>query len=87
MTIEINLNEEQTDALNTVVSAANATIGDGGTPWTPQTYLEDRLFSAIHSYVNQAYNASVASLGEAAAQMSYEDRKALISQIKESIIK
>lgn len=87
MTIEINLNEEQADALNAAVSAANATLGKDDEPFTAETYLSDRLLKAANSYVEQAYNASVARLGAAAAQLDYQARKALISQIETSITK
>lgn len=87
MTIEIKLNEEQTDALNDAMSAANALLGKDDEPFTAETYLSDRLLKAVNSYVKQAYDISVARLGEAASQLDYQARKALISQIETSITK
>lgn len=85
MTIEIELNEEQSDALSAVVSATNASLGKDDEPFTVETYLLDRLIKAVNSYVKQAYDISVVRLGEAAAHLDYQTRKTLISKIETSI--
>jgi hypothetical protein len=82
MTIDLTLNDEQTDALAAVVANANATLPDDATPYTPESYFAEALMRAVDSYAATAYEATVKRIGAAAASLSYAGRQALISQIE-----
>lgn len=85
MTIEITLTTEQSDALNGVITAANAGLAEGATPYTPETYLTMLLTKAVESYAKTAYEASLRRLGEGAAALPYEARLALIAKVEAQI--
>lgn len=82
MTIELTLNDEQTDALAAVVASANAALAEDATPYTPESYFAEALTNAVNSYAATAYEATVKRIGTAAASLSYAGRQALISQIE-----
>ena len=82
MTIEINLTTEQSDALNGVITAANAGLAEGATPYTQAIYLTMLLTKAVEGYAKTAYEASLRRLGEGAASLPYADRLALIAQVE-----
>lgn len=86
MTIEINLTTEQSDALNGVITSANAGLAEGATPYTQGSYLAMLLTKAVESYAKTAYEASLRRLGEGAAALPYETRRALIAQVEAQLV-
>ena len=82
MTIDLTLNDEQTDALAAVVASANATLAEDATPYTPESYLTETLTRAVNSYVATAYEIAVKRIGTAASALPYAERQALIAQIE-----
>ena len=90
--------DELHDALVATVADATATITAENTqraeltppgeplPFhTPQSYLEMLLNRACDSYRQQRYDAAIKRLGDAAAQLPYADRLALIATVEQRI--
>lgn len=90
--------DERHDALAAVVADANAVItaentrraaltppGEPLALYTPQTYLESLLNKACDSYKKQRYDAAIKRLGDAAAQLPYAERLALIATVEEQV--
>jgi hypothetical protein len=83
MNIQLNLTEEETDALVIKTAAFNAHIN--GT-LTPEQYLiEEVIGSAVKLMVSEAYNAAVQRLGVTASGLPYAARKALIAQVEAAV--
>jgi len=85
MTINLTLNTEQTDALASVLASVNATLAEDATPYTPESYLTERMTTVVNSYVATAYETAVKRIGTAAAALPYAERQALIAQIESQL--
>jgi hypothetical protein len=85
MTINLTLNDEQTDALASVVANINTKLPEDSTPYTPESYFTEVLMGAVNSYAATAYEATVKRIGTAAAALSYTERQALIAQIESQL--
>lgn len=88
MNISLSLNQEQTDALTGVLAGINAQRAAATPPQEPLTaedYLALVLMKAVDSYVATAYQNAVKRLGDAAAQLPYAERTALIAQVESSL--
>jgi len=83
MNITLTLTDEQTDALNAKVAERNAL--KPAKLYTSESHLEECLTGLINSYTTEAYNAAVRRLGDGAAKLQYEQRKALIEQVESSL--
>lgn len=83
ITLTLTLTDEQTDALSAKVAERNAL--NPATPYTPESHLEECLTGLINGYTAEAYNAAVKRLGEGAAKLPYEERKALIQHVESSL--
>lgn len=79
MNIELTLNEEQTDALQLRVDSHNAAnpedIVDAA------ELIKRRVMAGIDEDVATDYQMALKRLGDAAASLSYPDRKALMAQV------
>lgn len=87
MTINLTLNQEQTDALNTNVAEVNATRAAATPPQdalTAESFLSTCLESAVNGWVREAYDNAVKQLGVDAKKLDYATRKALIQQVKQA---
>ena len=83
MTLELNLTDEETDALAIKTAAFNASIK---VDFTPQQYLvEEVIGAAVKQMVAEAYNAAVQRLGVTASSLPYAARKALIAQVEAAV--
>jgi hypothetical protein len=83
MTLELNLTDEETDALAIKTAAFNASIK---VDFTPQQYLiEEVIGNAIQQMVAEAYHAAVQRLGVTASGLPYAARKALIAQVEAAV--
>jgi hypothetical protein len=83
MILELNLTDEETDALAIKTAAFNASIK---VDFTPQQYLiEEVIGTAIKQMVSEAYNAAVQRLGVTASGLPYASRKALIAQVEAAV--
>ena len=83
MTLELNLTDEETDALAIKTAAFNASIK---VDFTPTQYLvEEVIGAAIKQMVTEAYNAAVQRLGVTASSLPYASRKALIAQVEAAV--
>lgn len=88
MTINLTLNQEQTDALNTKVAEVNAGRAAATPPQdalTAETFLATCLESAVNGWVREAYDRAVKRLGDGAAQLDYASRQALIAQVESQL--
>lgn len=77
ITINIQLNQEQIDALAPIVEAS---IYE-----TPEEYLESILINSISGYVASAYENSVRRLSNAVSSLPYETRQQIIQSIESQI--
>ena len=82
VTLTINLDNEQTAAVTGVVDLRNET---NGTEVSVEQHLTEIVDSEVLRYVADAYRASVEYLGQAASALPYDERQALIEQIKNQI--
>jgi hypothetical protein len=79
MTLELNLTDEETDALAIKTAAFNASLQ---VSFTPTQYLvEEVIGTAVKQMVTEAYNADVQRL----AGLPYASRKALIAQVEAAV--
>lgn len=78
LTINFSLDTEEADCLTDVVNARNVA---SGTELTIGQHLAEICMAEVIRYKSSAYESSVARLGEAAAALPYENRKALIAQV------
>lgn len=85
MNITIDLTTEQSDALDSVVCKANESLGENDKPHTQESYLTRIVVSAVESYTRTAYDEAVRRLGENAAKLPYEARRALIAQVEKAL--
>lgn len=85
ITINIDPNEEELDAINGATAAYNATLANDATPLTAEQYVTRVVNTAVQSWTKAAYESAVKRLGAGAAQLSYTDRKALIAQVESQI--
>jgi hypothetical protein len=83
MTLELNLTDEETDALAIKTAAFNAHINGTLTP--TQYLVEEVIGSAVKQMVSEAYNAAVQRLGVTASGLPYAARKALIAQVEAAV--
>lgn len=83
MTLELTLNEEQTDALQLRVDSHNAAnpedIVDAA------EIIKRRVMAGIDEDVATDYQMALQRLGAAAAALPYADRKALIAQVSSQL--
>ena len=83
MTIDLNLTDEETDALAIKTAAFNASLQ---VSFTPTQYLvEEVIGTAVKQMVTEAYNAALQRLGVTAAPLPYSARKALIAQVEAAV--
>lgn len=81
ISINTDLNQEQSDALQDRLDLYNA--GSGLPAITPSELLKlVELEPYIQSLVDQRYAASLTRLGSAAASLPYAERQALIAEIE-----
>lgn len=78
MNITLTLDQEEIDCLADAVAARNAAAG---TSVTTEQHLAEICMAEVIRYKTAAYESSVASLGDAARGLPYDDRKALIAQV------
>lgn len=83
MILELNLTDEETDALAVKTAAFNASLQVNFTP--TQYLVEEIIGTAIKSMVAEAYNAAVQRLGVTASNLPYASRKALIAQVESAV--
>jgi hypothetical protein len=83
MILELNLTDEETDALAIKTAAFNASLQVNFTP--TQYLVEEIIGTAIKSMVAEAYNAAVQRLGVTAFNLPYASRKALIAQVEAAV--
>ncbi len=83
MNITLTLTDEQADALNAKVAERNALKPE--TPYTAESHLMECVMGLVNGYTSEAYNAAVKRLGDGAAKLPYEQRKALIEQVESSL--
>ena len=83
MILELNLTDEETDALAVKTVAFNASLQVSFTP--TQYLIEEIIGAAIKSMVAEAYNAAVQRLGVTASNLPYASRKALIAQVESAV--
>ena len=79
MTLELNLTDEETDALAIKTAAFNASLQVSFTP--TQYLIEEVIGTAIKSMVAEAYNADLSRL----SNLPYASRKALIAQVEAAV--
>jgi len=82
LTIELELSEEQADALTAYTVEWN---GANGTSTNADRLTEDALMPFIAQKVEKAYQDAVRQMGEDARTLPYETRKALIAQVRAQI--
>lgn len=97
---DIQLNDEEHDALLDAVAAAQAALDSAaafsaaheippvatvGPAVTPESYLLEMVQRTVAGYARQAFDRSVESMSTASRTMSYADRKALVASIKSQI--
>ena len=83
MTLELNLTDEETDALAIKTAAFNASLQ---VSFTPTQYLvEEVIGTAIKSMVAEAYNARLQRLGTTASNLPYAEQKALFAQVEAAV--
>lgn len=80
MILELNLTDEETDALAIKTAAFNASLQVNFTP--TQYLVEEIIGTAVKQMVAEAYNAAVQRLGVTASNLPYASRKALIAQVE-----
>ena len=83
MILELNLTDEETDALAITTASFNASLQVNFTP--TQYLIEEVIGTAIKSMVAEAYNAAVQRLGVTASNLPYASRKALIAQVEAAV--
>ena len=83
MILELNLTDEETDALAVKTAAFNASLQVSFTP--TQYLIEEIIGAAIKSMVAEAYNAAVQRIGVTASNLPYASRKALIAQVEAAV--
>ena len=79
MTLELNLTDEETDALAIRTAAFNASLQVSFTP--TQYLIEEVIGTAIKSMVAEAYNADLSRL----SNLPYASRKSLIAQVESAV--
>ena len=79
MTLELNLTDEETDALAIKTAAFNASLQVNFTP--TQYLVEEIIGTAIKQMVAEAYNADLSRL----SNLPYASRKALIAQVEAAV--
>jgi hypothetical protein len=75
-----DLNTEQKAAVTKRTDSYNA--ASNAEPLTAQAYLDRGTLAQIDAWVRADFDAAVARLGQAAAQLAYEQRLALIAQVE-----
>lgn len=83
MTIQLQLNEEQTDAL--AIRVAEWKYRNNFTTETAEDYLAAILMAEIGGYVSADFSQATQRIAELAALKSYEDRKALIQGLTQQL--
>lgn len=78
MNLTLDLNQEQLDAIQLRADAATPSL-------TSAALLEQLVTGQVNAWVQDDFNNAVRQLGDAARQMPYDDRKALIAQVAASI--
>ena len=82
MNISINLDTEQTAALNDMLTAFN---NGKESPVTSTVYLQEVLMGCINDKVKQNFQASAKNLIEMAESAPYEQRLALIELVQSQL--
>ena len=83
MNLTLNLTKEESDALAARVAERNAL--KPAVPYTPESHLEECVMGLIKGYTKEAYDNAVRRLGDGAAKLPYDQRKALIEQVESSL--
>lgn len=83
MTIQLQLNEEQTDAL--AIRVAEWKDRNNFTTETAEDYLAAILMAEIGGYVFTDFSQATQRIAELASSKSYEDRKALIQGLTQQL--
>jgi hypothetical protein len=82
MQIDIELDEEQQDALDGVVAKHNASLGEEATPLTASEYVEFVIMRAIDGWTLEAYNKASDEIKEAYRTKNYTERKATLEALR-----
>lgn len=82
MTINLDLNDEQTAAMRELTAEYNQRTGH---PVTDQEYLSRVLIDAINDRVRRNFRAVVEQLGEAAETLPLSKRLALVATVQAAI--
>ena len=82
MTLTLELDKEQQDALTAYTAEWN---GPNGTATIEDRIIADAIMPFVKGKVDAAYALSVSRIGDAAKNLSYDARLALIAQVETSI--
>ena len=82
LTITLQLNQEQLDALTAYTTEWN---GQNGTATIQDRLIADAINPFIKAKVDAAYDNAIKRLGDAAKGLTYEQRLALIQQLQQQI--
>lgn len=82
MNIQLNLDAEQTAALEGVVARRNAA---NSTAITPAQHLAEICVAEVLRYVETAYEEASRQLVEAARALSYEQRQQLMAGVQQQL--
>lgn len=79
-----NEDDETRAAITKRTDEHNASLKEGEAPLTPEQYCEFVMQNAAQSWVKHDYESTVRRLGDLAAEMSYQERQALIEQVEKA---
>ena len=82
LTIPVELNDEQFDAMNDFVAEWN---GEQGTSTPEERLREDAIMPFVQTKVQAAYDKALRELGEKGLSVPYTTRKELLRQVRESV--
>jgi hypothetical protein len=85
ITLTLNLDQEQTDAMLAKVAARNAALLDGQQPYTIAAHLQEVLEAEVQATAAQAYEASVARFGAGFRSLPYAERLQIIANLEQSL--
>jgi hypothetical protein len=80
--MELKLNDEQQEALAEIVSEYNAQSGES---LSSDEYFAKVIYGIIDGRVVSNFETAVKRLGDAAKQLPYEQRTALVAQVSAMI--
>lgn len=85
MQINIELTEEQQDALDAVAAKHNASLDKEATPLTSEEYVEFVIMRAVDGWTLEAYNKASDEIKEAYRTKEYAERKATLKALREQV--